>query len=211
MTPEPLPPTQPSRARLRVALPALVVVAAAFWVGLRMDGSRSDTGDTTADAPLNESASPLVSPLAGLLESTRIATLDGRTLSLTDAREPTVVMVSSTSCGFCKQALADLGEMSGGRAVPHLRVLTLEGAGDGAPMLASAGVRGAVLVGPASNGDRVMLTFQTPGTPVFALLDARGRVQRVVPGYLGRAWLARWLPVLTGERAEPEPVPSRAG
>jgi thioredoxin-related protein len=112
-------------------------------------------------------------------------------------------MVSSETCGYCKRALRDMGEMSGGRPLSRLRVVTLEGAAGGVPMLRAAGVQGATSLGPASQSARTMLTFQLPGTPTFVALDARGRVTHAMVGYPGREGMASWYRAAAGEQDRP--------
>lgn len=127
----------------------------------------------------------------------------GRTVPLVPAGEPAVVMISSRTCGWCKRALGDLGAMAAGRPLPRLRLLTLEGAGEGAPMVAKEKISGAVLLGPADGADQVQLTFRYPGTPTFLAVDRRGRVVRTLPGYPIREELRHWFAVMVGERDTP--------
>ena len=116
---------------------------------------------------------------------------------------PTIVMVSSRTCGWCKRALADLGEFSNGRPLPNLTILTLEGANEGRPMVDQWKVFGARLVGPAGSADQVLLTFRYPGTPTFVAIDRNGRVVRTMPGYPSRAELRRWYAVMAGDQETP--------
>ena len=108
-------------------------------------------------------------------------------------------MVSSVTCGYCDRSMRDLAAMAGGRALPRLRVVTLEGAREGAAMLRRTGVTGAFSGGPAGSAEQVLLTFRIPGTPVFAVLDSAGRVTRVVPGYPGREGLRGMFEVMVAE------------
>ena len=174
----------------RVAF-AAALLAAAFWAGLRAERPPSrlapdETGDGAAAAP----DAALGADVAAL----RVRAADGAVVSFAPPRgEPAVLMVSSVSCDYCDEALRDAARLAGGRPLPGLRVLTLEGVADGARMLARTGVRGAWLAEPAGNADRVLLTFRVPGTPVFAVVDSGGRVTRVVPGYPGAAGVAAML------------------
>jgi hypothetical protein len=111
-----------------------------------------------------------------------------------------ILMVNSRTCSFCREALKDIAALQGTAPVPHLRVVTLEGADVGQAMVASLGVRGAFHAGPDGEGDQVLLSFRIPGTPVFARTDTLGRIVETVPGYPGRAVLARWIPIMTGRR-----------
>lgn len=117
---------------------------------------------------------------------------------LAPAGRAAILMVNSTSCSFCRQALKDIAAMQGRDGVPMLRVVTLEGAGVGRTMLATMGVRGAFSAGPDGESDQVLLTFRIPGTPVFARTDSGGRIVETVPGYPGPDVIARWLPVMRG-------------
>lgn len=107
-----------------------------------------------------------------------------------------VLMVNSTSCGFCREALRDMARRQRAGGVAGLRVVTLEGAKAGDAMLAAAGVRGAFSAGPDGDRDQVLLTFRIPGTPVLARTDTAGRIVETIPGYPGPALLDRWADVL---------------
>jgi thioredoxin-related protein len=183
---------KPARPFRLVAL-ATVVLAAAFWLGLRLSGSDRDQ---TAAAP---AAVPGLANITGV----ELRALDGEVARAAQDGTPTIVMVSSETCGYCKRALRDMGEMSGGRPLSRLRVVTLEGAAGGVPMLRAAGVQGATSLGPASQSARTMLTFQLPGTPTFVALDARGRVTHAMVGYPGREGMASWYRAAAGEQDRP--------
>ena len=122
----------------------------------------------------------------------------GRRVPLAPLGRPSIMMVNSKSCAFCREALMAIAELQGDAAVPMLRVVTLEGEAVGRDMLASLGVRGAFNAGPDGESDQVLLTFRIPGTPVFARTDRDGRIVETVPGYPGPAVLARWMPVMHG-------------
>jgi thioredoxin-related protein len=186
------PAAKPARPLRLVAL-ATVVLAASFWLGLRLSGSDRDQ---TAAAP---AAVPGLANITGV----ELRALDGEVARAAQDGTPTIVMVSSETCGYCKRALRDMGEMSGGRPLSRLRVVTLEGAAGGVPMLRAAGVQGATSLGPASQSARTMLTFQLPGTPTFVALDARGRVTHAMVGYPGREGMASWYRAAAGEQDRP--------
>lgn len=117
---------------------------------------------------------------------------------LSPVGRPAILMINSKSCAFCHLALKDIAAMQGRDPVPMLRVVTLEGAAEGRKMLASLGVRGAFIAGPDGESDQVLLTFQIPGTPVFARTDSTGRIVETIPGYPGAKVIERWLPVMRG-------------
>jgi hypothetical protein len=129
--------------------------------------------------------------------------VNGNTVPIVNAGEPAIVMINSRTCGYCKQALRDLGAYAKGRPVPGLRMLTLEGAADGAPMLAAAGITGATPLGPATSQSQVLLTFRYRGTPTFVAVDAQGHIRGTMPGYPGAQQLAPWFDVMLGDRAAP--------
>ena len=108
-------------------------------------------------------------------------------------------MVVSRTCAVCKEALRDFGRA--GRPLPHLWLVTLEGAEHGAPMLAASGVRGAVLAGPPTPAAEALFTFQIQGTPTFLALAPDGAVERVLPGYPGGDRMRGWMDVMAGASA----------
>jgi hypothetical protein len=181
---------------------AVIAVVLLLGIGASrvLDGARQ-----TSSAPTSSPGSIVDEPFTGervlattLFPSAAISDATGQPVPLSPRGEASIVMISSTSCGYCKQSLAELGELTKGRPVPGLRVLTLEGAADGAPMLAAAGVTGAVLIGPGTDAAKVGLTFRIQGTPTFVAIDRNGLVRRIMPGYPGPGELRRWLPVMTG-------------
>ncbi len=133
----------------------------------------------------------------------KVRNLQGKIVPLATKGQASIVMVSSVTCSWCKRALKDLGEMSGGRPLPQLKLLTLEGAADGAPMLAKEGITGAQLIGPAGSSDQVLLTFRYPGTPTFVAIDRNGRVVRTMPGYPIRQEMEHWFAVMVGDAETP--------
>jgi hypothetical protein len=187
-------------ARARVSPLGLLllaaVVAAAAWLGLRLGQGGGDDADYTTRGPVSAGAGAGVAAFS-------VRTLGGDVIPLAGAGHPTVVMVSSETCTYCDQALRDLGRLAGGRPLPRLRVVTIEGAARGRPMVEAAGVRGAVLAGPVTPAAEAQFAFQIRGTPTWLALDARGRVTRTMLGYPGEAVLPAWLGVMTGARDAP--------
>lgn len=186
----PPPPHRPPAAAIAVLA---LVVAGGVWLGGRLGGAGNDDASAARDATLDAGAGAGIAALD-------VRTAGGEVMRLTDAGHPTVVMVVSKTCGVCKEALRDFGQIAAGRPLDRLRVVTLEGAAEGAPMVQTAGVRGALLTGPVSRSAEAFFTFQIRGTPTFLGLDADGRVLRVVPGYPGREAFASWVGVMLGER-----------
>lgn len=174
------------------ALALLAALAGGLWLGTR---TGDDGGEAAAAARFGTRTG---GPGAGVAALT-VRTADGRTLPLSGIGTPAVAMVVSTTCAVCKEALHDFGAT--GRALPRLWLVTLEGAERGRAMLDSAGVTGAVLAGPPTPAAEALFTFQIQGTPTFVALDARGRVEGVLPGYPGRDGIAPWLAVMTGDAA----------
>jgi thioredoxin-related protein len=133
----------------------------------------------------------------------RVRDVQGRAVSLAPNAQPTVVMINSRTCPWCKRALKDIGELSAGRAVPRLVVLTLEGAADGVPMLAQEGITGARLVGPLGPTERDLLLQRYRGTPTFLALDRQGQITHTMPGYPIRPIMEQWFAVMTGDADSP--------
>lgn len=192
MTPRPEPDRRPSP--LEVAVIALAI-GGGLWVGLRQSAGQDDPGAGAA-----RSATLAGGAGAGVAALT-VRTTTGRLTPLNAIGEPVVVMVVSRTCGVCKEALGDFGRQAAGRPLPRLWLVTLEGAAHGAPMLADAGVRGAVLAGPPSPAAEALFTFQVQGTPTFLALAPDGTVERVLPGYPGREQMRGWMEVMAGASA----------
>ena len=171
---------------------AVLAAGATFRLGLGLEGSAPASGVL--------GAAPSHSEAQGSLRGYRVRLADGSFTTLTTPGEPAVVMVSSVSCGVCAEAMDDFGEQAKGAPLPRLRVVTLEGARAGAPMLARHGIAGVWHAGPADGDGQTLLTFQFPGTPTFLLVDADGAVRAAMPGYPGRQRFAPWWRVMTGER-----------
>jgi thioredoxin-related protein len=147
---------------------------------------------------------PTSAPTAGeAIGAFSVRTLHDAVEAVAVPGRATIVMVSSETCGWCKRALADLGEMAAGRPLPNLTLLTLEGAREGVPMLEKEGIVGARLVGPAGSSDQVLLTFRYPGTPTFVAIDRNGRVVKTMPGYPIREEMRHWFAVMVGDQETP--------
>ncbi len=193
---------EPARAAVRRPRPwtlaaGLALVAAMLRHGDRLDRARGGGQDPDAERAAR-AATARFGAGAGVAALT-VRTADGRVARLAELGAPAVVMVVSQTCGVCKEALADFGRARAGRPLPRLWVVTLEGAGAGAPMTRAAGVAGAVHAGPVTPAAAALFTFQIAGTPTFLALDARGEVTRVLPGYPGAEAMAPWLRVMAGE------------
>lgn len=193
--PGPVPNTAPGARRRPAAWPiavGLALAAGALWLGARQDQAHEGEVDAA------RAATAAFGPGAGVAALT-VRTAEGRVTPLVALGTPAVVMVVSTTCGVCKEALADFGRLRAGRPLPRLWVVTLEGAERGPALTRAAGVTGAVHAGPVTPAAEALFTFQIAGTPTFLALDARGRVTRVLPGYPGSAAMAPWLRVMAGE------------
>ena len=132
-----------------------------------------------------------------------VKTTTGQIVPLLTKGEPAIIMISSEICEWCKQTFADLQNMSAGRELPRLKVLTLEGAAEGIPMVKRAGLTGLQLIGPPDGPTTVSLTFRFQGTPTFFAIDKDGHVARSLPGYQSREVLARLYKVMVGESDVP--------
>ena len=178
-----------------LAVAGLLVVA--FRVGLDVD--RRPAVARPEGGAARVAADPALEGLGRSLAQLRVRTASGEVVPAAPRGEPSVVMVSSVTCGYCERSLRDLATMAQGRALPRLRVVTLEGAAPGAEMLTRFGIRGALSTGPMGNAEQVLLTFRIPGTPVFASVDSAGRLTQIVPGYPGPEGLAPLFKVMAGE------------
>ena len=186
---------------------ALVVVAACF-VALLVMRSRigRDAGqgnlsvDRVAASDTIKRGPPTIEEAVGAF---RVRDTTGAIVPLITKGEPAIIMISSVTCGWCKRSLKDLGELSAGRPLPRLKLLTLEGAIGGQSMLAKEHITGAQLIGPSGSRDQVMLTFRYPGTPTFVAIDSAGRVVATIPGYPMREVLKSWYAVMVGDTDVP--------
>jgi hypothetical protein len=180
-----------------------VLVALLFLAGVALSltlGRSSSDDDNTPQDDLGT----VVPPSAGAALGTfAVKDLAGHSVPLVAPGEASVIMLSSNTCTWCRQTLADLHELARGRPLPHLRMITLEGASEGVPMLAREGLTGAQLFGPESGADQVFLMFRYPGTPTFLIVDTLGRVTSTIPGYPGKEQLKGLFAVMTGDRTTP--------
>lgn len=174
----------------------VVVVGAGLWLGGRSPGAMGADRGAAREAVLANGAD------AGVV-SFSVRTLEGQVMPLKAVSEPTVVMVSSETCGFCKTALREAGRVADGRPLKGLRLVTIEGADVGAPMARIAGVTGALLAGPTDPSAAAFFAFQVRGTPTFVALDETGAVTRTMVGYPGDEAFRAWIGVMLGEREKP--------
>lgn len=221
----PAPATAPTVAPRRTSRDiAMVLVGAALVVaiGIPLRGALSGGGQAGALSPESASsvevareAAETIVALASEVPTGTPATskrglgafpvrnTNGETVPIVTPGEPAIVMINSRTCGYCKAALRDLGAYANGRPVPRLRLLTLEGAADGLPMLAENNISGAIAIGPATSQTSVLITFRYRGTPTFVAVGADGTIQGTMAGYPGPDQLIPWFDVMLGERAAP--------
>lgn len=207
-----------SRDVLMAVAGGVVVLAIVFTIRDRMPAGSGAAATQAAvvskEAVTNEAAATINAlasdaPNGALASSPQglgafpVRDMTGAKVPIVANGEPAIVMINSRTCGYCKLALKDLGEYAKGRPVPGLRMLTLEGAADGAPMLQAAGLTGAVPLGPATSQSQVLLTFRYRGTPTFIAVDREGRIRGTMPGYAGPEMMASWFDVMLGDRAAP--------
>ncbi len=138
-----------------------------------------------------------------VLGTLKVSNAQGKSVPLLTKGEPAIVMISSVSCSWCKRALKDLGELSAGRPLPRLKLLTLEGAAEGGPMVAKEHLTGVQLIGPLAHDDRVLATLRFRGTPTFVAIDRNGRVVATMPGYPMREVMKTWYAVMVGDEDVP--------
>lgn len=206
---------RPRRGAVSVSSIALIAVAAAcatLVVKHRAATARANeiataaaenlatAREIVARTPSSQPSAPTVEQAVGNLHVRDAA---GNVVPLVTKGEPAIIMVSSVTCQWCKKSLKDLGEIAAGRPLPRLKFLTLEGAADGAPMLAKEHITGAQLIGPSGGRDQVMLTFRYPGTPTFLAVDREGHVVGTMPGYPMREVMKQWFAVMVGDRDVP--------
>ena len=117
----------------------------------------------------------------------RVRNLAGKSEPLITKGQPVILMVSSRTCTWCKRALKDLGELSAGRPLPRLKVITLEGAAEGVAMLAKEGITGAQLVGPVGGADQRDVDAKEPSVAatlhILASTTARARERTGQPEF----------------------------
>jgi hypothetical protein len=153
-----------------------------------------------AQRALSEPRAPQVQDQLGV---SQVRDLKGRVVPLLADKTPTIIMINSRTCPWCKKSLRDIGQIAAGQPLPRLTVLTLEGAPYGKPMLESEGIAGARLVGPVSSAGDLQAALRQVGTPVFIAVDDRGRVLATVPGYLIYDEMKRWVAVMSGAASSP--------
>jgi hypothetical protein len=147
---------------------------------------------------------PAAAPTADeAIGAIKVTTLNGKVIPLHIKGEPAILMISSRTCSWCKRALKDLGVMAAGRPLPRLKLLTLEGAGEGLAMIAQEHLTGAKLIGPAAGRDRQRLTERYRGTATFVAIDRNGRVVRTLPGYPIPDEMKHWYAVMVGDQDVP--------
>lgn len=147
---------------------------------------------------------PKIAPLAtDALNMSTARDLSGNVVPLIVAGEPAIIMISSRTCSWCKEALSNLHEFAGERPVPRLRMITLEGASEGVPMIERAHLVGVQLLGPVDPRAQVALTFRYQGTPTFLAISKEGRLVNSIPGYPGKEMLQSWFRVMTGDTELP--------
>lgn len=189
--------------RLLLLIVGVAIAAALLMAGLRARAARGASAETatvpTGTAPSRSGAAPSATALGAF----QVVDLDGALVPVAPPGEPAIVMVSSRTCGWCKRAFKDIGELAAGRPVPRLRVITLEGAAEGVPMLAKERITGAHALGPAGSNDQVLLTFRYPGTPTFVAIDRQGRIAATMPGYPIRPVMEQWFAVMVGDADVP--------
>ena len=200
-------PVRSPRGSISFSTLALVLVGLACTVLIaKRATAEKDVGNLLADHGVvaGTDTAPSTAPTAQQAIGTfKVTDLTGQVIPLHTKGEPAIVMISSRTCSWCKRALKDLGVMSAGRPLPRLKLLTLEGAGEGVPMLAKEKLTGAQLIGPAGKSEQVSITFRYPGTPTFVAIDRNGRVVRTLPGYPIPDEMKHWYAVMVGDQDVP--------
>ena len=200
-------PKRAPRGSISVGTLSLVLVALACTVLVaKRATAEKDVGNLLADHGVvaGTDTAPSTAPTAEqALGSIKVMALNGKVVPLHIKGEPAILMISSRTCPWCKRALKDLGVMAAGRPLPRLKLLTLEGAGEGVPMLAQEQLTGAQLIGPAGGADQQRLAARYPGTPTFVAIDRNGRVVRTLPGYPIAEELKHWFAVMVGDQDVP--------
>ena len=200
-------PVRSPRGSISFSTLALVLVGLACTVLIaKRATAEKDVGNLLADHGVlaGTDTAPSTAPTAQQAIGTfKVTDLTGQVIPLHTKGEPAILMISSRTCSWCKRALKDLGVMSAGRPLPRLKLLTLEGAGEGVPMLAKEKLTGAQLIGPAGSSEQVSITFRYPGTPTFVAIDRNGRVVRTLPGYPIPDEMKHWYAVMVGDQDVP--------
>jgi len=182
-----------------------VALGCALLVGARITAEQPPAAYLSVPAPPPgvDTAAATAPKIEDALGAVRLADLGGRPTSAVPRGQPTIVMINSRTCPWCKRSLADIGRLAGGTPLPRLTVLTLEGAAEGTPMLAKEKIIGARLIGPRDDTAQTALTFRVQGTPTFFAVDRNGRVARTLPGYPMEEELKHWLAVMRGSASLP--------
>jgi thioredoxin-related protein len=155
---------------------------------------------TSADTIRGDTAAPLA---VDAMNTSTVKDVNGRIVPLITDGEPAIIMISSRTCAWCKRTLADLRELSAGRPLTRLKLITLEGADEGTPMVQREKLNGVQLLGPVNGQAQVNLTFRYQGTPTFIAVDRRGRMVQMMPGYPMREVLKLWYNVMVGDSEVP--------
>ena len=190
-----------SLALVTVVISCVVLVAKRATAN--SDGDASNVASSSSTVAGTDTAPQQAPTAEQAIGAFKVRDVNGKVIPLITKGQPAIIMVSSVTCSWCKRALKDLGELSAGRPLPRLKFLTLEGAADGAPMLAKEHITGAQLIGPSGSSDQVLLTFRYPGTPTFVAVDRNGRVVATIPGYPMREVMKQWYAVMVGDQEVP--------
>jgi len=200
-------PTRAPRGSISLSTLALVLVALACTVLVARRATAEKHGvnlladhGVVAGTDTAPSTAPTAEQAIGTL---KVTALNGKVIRLHTKGEPAILMISSRTCSWCKRALKDLGVMSAGRPLPRLKLLTLEGAGEGVAMVAKEKLSGVQLIGPATGPDQQQLAIRYRGTPTFVAIDRNGRVVRTLPGYPIPEELKHWYAVMVGDQDVP--------
>jgi hypothetical protein len=200
-----VPTTRRGATSVSTLLLGAVIVGCTVLVANRALAER-DTGNLSVDHGVvaGTDTAPSTAPTVRQAFGTAtVRDLAGKTVPLAPARQPTIVMINSRTCPWCKKALRDIGQLAAGRPLPRLTLLTLEGADAGVPMVNGEQITGARLVGPSDDAERERLTARFRGTPTFIAVDRNGRILQTMPGYPIYEEMKRWHAVMAGEAAAP--------
>lgn len=187
------------RAR-RGSIANAALIAVLFLCGIAIALSFERRSSDEANSGLID---PVARPAEDALGVSKVKTINDSVVPLLTKGEPAIIMISSEVCEWCKKTLLDLRELSAGRPLPRLKLLTLEGAALGTDMVTKAGLKGLQLIGPVDGRTRVSLTFRFQGTPTFFAVDRNGNVAAMLPGYPARDVLTRWYNVMVGDADVP--------
>lgn len=180
---------------------ALVALLFVGGVALALAFERKPAVPITAtDSIRSDTTLPLA---VDAMNTSTVKNIDGQVVPLITEGEPAIIMISSRTCSWCKRTLADLRELSSGRPLTHLKLITLEGAGEGTPMVEREKLNGVQLLGPVDSQSETALTFRYQGTPTFIAVDRKGRMVQMMPGYPMREVLKLWYNVMVGDAEVP--------